>query len=146
MGALDYHSLPTYSLQRYYTDTISRGLNPSEEEVQDIINEVDQDGSGKVVIVIVNLFTSVTNAAKVEWPEFASVLATLLKAGEEEEENYKETFRVFSKDDEGCIPADEMKFVLSQICSMEVTLDTLYYISETPPVHFWGIILNIFCT
>ena len=48
------------------------------------------------------------------------MLATLLKAGEEEEENYKETFRVFSKDDEGCIPADEMKFVLSQICSMEV--------------------------
>ena len=88
--------------------------------MQDIINEVDQDGSGKVIIVIVNIFTSVTNAAKVEWPEFASVLATLLKAGEEEEENYKETFRVFSKDDEGCIPADEMKFVLSQICSMEV--------------------------
>ena len=25
-----------------------RGLNPSEEAVQDIINEVDQDGSGKV--------------------------------------------------------------------------------------------------
>ena len=32
---------------------------------------------------------------------------------------FKETFRVFSKDDEGCIPADEMKFVLSQVCSME---------------------------
>ena len=94
--------------------------------MQDIINEVDQDGSGKVIIV--NMFASVTNAAKVEWPEFASVLATLLKAGEEEEENYKETFRVFSKDDEGCIPADEMKFVLSQICSMEVTCGTLCYI------------------
>ena len=57
---------------------------------------------------------------KVEWPEFASVLATLLEAEKDEEENYKETFRVFSKDDEGCIPAQEMKFVLSQICSMEV--------------------------
>ena len=98
LGALDYHSLPTCSLQRYYTDTISRGLNPSEEEVQDIINEVDQDGSGKVIMVIVNIFASVTNAAKVEWPEFASVLATLIKAGEEEDENYKETFRVFSKE------------------------------------------------
>ena len=32
---------------------------------------------------------------------------------------YKETFRVFSKDEDGCITADEMKFVLSQVCSME---------------------------
>ena len=81
----------------------SRGLNPSEEQVQDIINEVDMDGSGKV-----------------EWPEFAAVLARMLKADEDEEENYKETFRVFSKDEQGCIPAPEMKFILSQICSVEV--------------------------
>lgn len=33
--------------------------------------------------------------------------------------SYKETFRVFSKDEDGCITADEMKFVLSQVCSME---------------------------
>ena len=32
---------------------------------------------------------------------------------------YKETFRVFSKDEDGCITADEMNFVLSQVCSME---------------------------
>ena len=32
---------------------------------------------------------------------------------------YKETFRVFSKDEDGCITADELKFVLSQVCSME---------------------------
>ena len=27
----------------------------------------------------------------------------------------QDTFRVFSKDDEGCIPADEMKFVLKHL-------------------------------
>ena len=59
---------------------------------------------------------------KVEWPEFAAVLAKMLKEEEEHEENtYKETYRVFSKDDKGCIPAEEMKFVLSQVCSMEVS-------------------------
>ena len=59
---------------------------------------------------------------KVEWPEFAAVLAKMLKEEEEHEENtYKETFRVFSKDDKGCIPAEEMKFVLSQVCSIEVS-------------------------
>ena len=29
-----------------------------------------------------------------------------------------DSFRVFSKDDEGCIPAEEMKFVLSQVIMM----------------------------
>ena len=54
---------------------------------------------------------------QIEWDEFVNVLVSKL---DPEDENYfKETFRVFSKDDEGCIPADEMKFVLSQVCSME---------------------------
>merc|ERR1719384_554311 len=76
------------------------GINPNEEEVQDIINENDVDGSGKI-----------------EWPEFASALAEKLKPDEEEDVYFKETFRVFSKDENGCITADEMKFVLSQVCS-----------------------------
>ena len=54
---------------------------------------------------------------QIEWNEFVNVLVSKL---DPEDENYfKETFRVFSKDDDGCIPADEMKFVLSQVCSME---------------------------
>ena len=67
---------------------------------------------------------------QVEWPEFASVLATLLKADDDEEENYKETFRVFSKDEQGCIPAEEMKFILSQICSTEVSYVTFQEIIQ----------------
>ena len=58
-------------------------------------------------------------SVQIEWPEFASALAEKLKPDEGEDVYFKETFRVFSKDDEGCIPADEMKFVLSQVCSME---------------------------
>ena len=88
--------------------------------MQDIINEVDQNGSGKVSIGERMTGYNCVHG-QVEWPEFASVLATLLKAGEDEEENYKETFRVFSKDDEGCITAEEMKFVFGQICSIEVS-------------------------
>ena len=54
---------------------------------------------------------------QIEWNEFVNVLVSKL---DPEDENYfKETFRVFSKDDAGCIPADEMKFVLSQVCSLE---------------------------
>ena len=51
---------------------------------------------------------------------FASVLARMLKSEEEEETDYKEAFRVFSKDDMGCIPVEEMKFALSQICPLKV--------------------------
>jgi len=77
------------------------GLNPTEGEVQDIINQYDMDGNGDI-----------------EWEEFVHVLASKL---DPEDENYfKETFRVFSKNDEGCIPAEEMKFVLSQVCSVQI--------------------------
>ena len=31
------------------------------------------------------------------------------------ETHFKDTFRAFSKDDEGCIPADEMKYVLMHL-------------------------------
>merc|ERR1719474_1038493 len=29
--------------------------------------------------------------------------------------HYKDTFRAFSKDDDGCIPADELKFVMNHL-------------------------------
>ena len=36
---------------------------------------------------------------------------------DDEENEYKETFRVFSKDEEGCIHPDEIKFVLKHLPS-----------------------------
>ena len=47
---------------------ITRGINPSEEEVQDIINMTDVNYSGKI-----------------EWPEFAAALAEKLKPDEDDE-------------------------------------------------------------
>ena len=70
--------------------------------MKDIINEIDDDYSGKI-----------------EWPEFASALAEKLRPDDDDEVSYKETFRVFSKDENGCITADEMKFVLSQVIIIE---------------------------
>ena len=66
---------------------------------------------------------------QIEWMEFANVLASKLDV--EDEDSFKETFRVFSKNDEGCIPADEMKFVLSQICSVQVQLLLLITTSDS---------------
>ena len=47
---------------------ITSGINPSEEEVQDIINMTDVNYSGKI-----------------EWPEFAAALAEKLKPDEDDE-------------------------------------------------------------
>jgi len=77
------------------------GHNPTEAEVQDMINETDTNNTGTI-----------------EWEEFAALLAVKLQE-QEEETYYKETFRIFSKDDEGCIGMEEMKFVLSQVCPGE---------------------------
>ena len=51
---------------------ITRGINPSEEEVQDIINMTDVNYSGKI-----------------EWPEFAAALAEKLKPDEDDEVIFK---------------------------------------------------------
>lgn len=51
---------------------ITSGINPSEEEVQDIINMTDVNYSGKI-----------------EWPEFAAALAEKLKPDEDDEVIFK---------------------------------------------------------
>ena len=61
---------------------------------------------------------------QVDWPQFATALANLLRTKESEVED---GFRLFSKDDKGCIPAEEIKFVLSQVCSEAVRINFLLF-------------------
>ena len=59
---------------------------------------------------------------KVSWPAFAGRLGDMLtdKTGDLES-GYRESFRVFSKTASGCIPMEEIKFVLSQVAPEEVS-------------------------
>ena len=59
--------------------------------------QVDSDGSGFV-----------------EFAEFCVMMYKKLQ-DQDNENDLKETFRVFSKDDEGCITAEELKFVLTHL-------------------------------
>ena len=49
-----------------------------------------------------------------EFPEFCNLMYKKISDADTENE-LKETFRVFSKDNEGCITAEELKFVLTHL-------------------------------
>merc|ERR1719430_1188817 len=72
------------------------GQNPTDVEVQDMVNKID-DGSGVL-----------------DFEDFLLVMRE--KSREMDMEiHFKDAFRAFSKDDEGCIPAEELKFVMTNL-------------------------------
>jgi len=93
----DKNSDGTISTKELHAAMRRAGQNPTESEVQDMINTVDVDGSGFV-----------------EFPEFCNLMYKKISDADTENE-LKETFRVFSKDNEGCITAEELKFVLTHL-------------------------------
>ena len=58
-----------------------------------------------------------------------------MKRKQEDWNQTQDTFRVFSKDDEGCIPADEMKFVLKhlpgKVCGLVWGEGAIVYVSPS---------------
>ena len=75
----------------------SLGQNPTEAELQDMINEVDADGNGTI-----------------DFPEFLSMMARKMKDTDSEEE-IKEAFKVFDKDGNGFISAAELRHVMTNL-------------------------------
>ncbi|KAK3097154.1 hypothetical protein FSP39_006899 [Pinctada imbricata] len=75
----------------------SLGQNPSETELQSMINEVDADGNGTI-----------------DFPEFLSMMNSKMKDTDAEGE-VKEAFSVFDKDGSGFISASELKHVMTNL-------------------------------
>jgi calmodulin len=70
----------------------SFGQNPTEAELQDMLNAADSNGDGKI-----------------DFPEFV----TMMTASEGEEESLRESFNAFDKDGDGYISAAELRKVLT---------------------------------
>merc|ERR1711929_1039 len=75
----------------------SLGQNPTEAELQDMINEVDADGNGTL-----------------DFPEFLSLMARKMKDTDTEEELI-EAFKVFDRDGNGFISAAELRHVMTNL-------------------------------
>ena len=78
----------------------SMGLQPSDEDVQDMINEADQDGNGTI-----------------DFQEFIQMMPNMDTGGQTDnaEEHLKEAFAVFDMDGDGTITADELKSIMKNL-------------------------------
>ncbi|XP_075781172.1 calmodulin-like protein 3 [Pelodiscus sinensis] len=75
----------------------SLGQNPTEAELQNMIGELDTDGSGTI-----------------DFSEFLSMMARKMRDTDSEEE-IREAFRVFDKDKNGYISAAELRHVMTNL-------------------------------
>ena len=75
----------------------SLGQNPTDAEVQDMINEVDVDGSGSM-----------------EFPEFCVMMVKKMAESDTENE-VREAYRVFDKDRDGFISRAELRMIFSAL-------------------------------
>lgn len=89
----------------------SLGQNPTEQELLDMVNEVDFDGNGTI-----------------DFPEFCQMMKRMNKVGvalmsllkyacfqENDSEMIREAFRVFDRDGNGFITADEFRYFMTHM-------------------------------
>jgi Ca2+-binding EF-hand superfamily protein len=79
------------------------GQNPTQNELHDMINEIDVDGSGQV-----------------EFAEFVILMTHKVKEMDKEDE-LKEAFNVLDKDKDGKLSARELKYFMRKVAHLKLS-------------------------
>lgn len=73
--------------------------NPTESEMQDMINEIDADGNGVI-----------------DFDEFLTLMGRIMKSSDQcDDEEFQEAFRVFDLNSDGFITANELHSVMTSL-------------------------------
>ncbi|CAH1228139.1 calmodulin-like [Branchiostoma lanceolatum] len=75
------------------------GENPTEQEVEEIVVQLDLDGDGTI-----------------DFPEFLNVMVKRLFASEDQSEWLRSAFRAFDMDGSGYISLPELEHVMTEMC------------------------------
>ena len=87
------------------------GANPTDIEVMEIMNKIDDEsGFFDFPVSIDKPFWGFVFIFTWNLEEFCYLMTSAVR--EDAELELKETFRVFSKDSSGCVPAEEIKSIL----------------------------------
>ena len=105
----------------------SMGLNPTQKEIADAIDEMDKNGkycSGSVMVFMHGLLT--TGNQRLDFQEFATFMGTRTQDRDLEAE-LREAFRLFDRDNSGFITTNVLKqvafsLVLSLLTSIPLLL------------------------
>ena len=108
---------PTGEITTKELGTVMRSLgqNPSESELQDMINEVDADNNGTIDFPGMSMRSEMSEVYVVTpHAEFLTMMARKMKDTDSEEE-IREAFKVFDRDNNGFISAAELRHVMTSI-------------------------------
>jgi calmodulin len=89
------------------------GLNPSDAELEDLVNEADLNKDGVICFDGLSRLFSFTSPA-LTCPEFLNLMSQTVKETDTEQELVN-AFRVFDKDNSGTISTEELRNVLRSL-------------------------------
>ena len=80
----------------------SLGLHASQDDLQEMMTEADEDGSGKIIRdLLVRNFKLWTNSGSIEFEEFLNMMRRKMKENENSMDDVKAAFKVFDQNGDG---------------------------------------------
>ena len=80
----------------------SLGLHASQDDLQEMMTEADEDGSGEIIRdLLVRNFKLWTHSGSIEFEEFLNMMRRKMKENENSMDDVKAAFKVFDQNGDG---------------------------------------------